>query len=177
MKDITEPGVKTTFKVHCPAGRKVEFEVLKMSTRKKADVKIDNKPSGYFIRGDPKQDSVAANKKDARKWDSYFILLWWRGSVVGIENKQYKKWVVYSDNSEGAMLSPRIVHNKKLLTRYPIPSFIDTFTVEIGLFLLYCIVLHYIVLYCIALYCIVLHYIVLHCIVLYCIVLYFIVLY
>ena len=134
-KDITLPGTKTTFIVHCLRANNenvFRFEILSSSKN----------PSGYYFDADPvySQYGVYANKltrvsaKDRYRFN--FIVSRKRGPVIGIRTQgkageRYESmrsnWLKFHDGGRGS-----VTGYKNLYTRN-FPSMEDTFTLEAGM--------------------------------------------
>ena len=128
---ITVPGVRTTFKVHCPSSgpMSVRFELLKQRPHYYPSPRYkDNSPSGIFFYTNGYRYLSAKRYSYER-----FRLHRWRGTIVGIHVLNTGHWLGYSNTIKNGELHVR--HSNRRIAQHPQPAIYDTFTIESGMYI------------------------------------------
>ena len=112
----TEPGVRTTFKIHCGSykGKKtVRFEILKKDNVRTS--RHDNKPSGYFFYVDMHNSIWANDESSPTLENTNFALHWVGGTRFGVEVIYRGKWASPNQNTQYARMirTSRTIQNQQ----------------------------------------------------------------
>lgn len=126
-KDVTVPGKRTTFLIHCKRSgdqNTVMFEILNSK---------NNNPSGYYFYADPRyqRQGIYAYKPSWGQANLFnFIIKRWMGPVIALRTAVSRSnWLSFSETGHGY-----VSFRNRFSNQNSFPSMADTFTLEEGIY-------------------------------------------